>query len=96
MPARMGRPSEIIQVLHSNASTIRVPIREEDLELHSFFERPMSDLEIADTSNTQTWKVFGTWEELEEDHAKLAVGREALALLNNLINRFACPVGIAA
>ncbi|WP_347157765.1 hypothetical protein [Pontibacter chitinilyticus] len=78
LSAREGRQPEVIVVLNSDSKQVQVPMRDEDVDLSCFFERCMTLKEMADTAQTQTWKVFSNWEELIIDHQQMGVNREVL------------------
>lgn len=81
LPAQNERHAEIIMVLNSEDEWVQVPMREEDVELHAFYTRPMSQKETEVHGASQTWKVFATWGELLQDHSKFKVNESALAQL---------------
>ncbi|MBF9252286.1 hypothetical protein I2I11_03185 [Pontibacter sp. 172403-2] len=80
---------ELIVVLTSNSQTVQVPMREEDLELQSFYERGMTPQEVATAENNQMWKIFNTWNALISDHQKMGVNQELLNELIHYRNQFA-------
>lgn len=80
---------ELIVVLTSDSNTVQVPMREEDLELESFFERSMTPKEVASAGNNQMWKIFNTWDALLSDHQKMGVNEELINSLIDYKNRFA-------
>ncbi|MFD2246048.1 hypothetical protein [Pontibacter ruber] len=81
MPAGHDRKAEIIQIINSDSWCIEVPTREEDLELFSFFQRIATVTEIAQFGTSQTWRIFTSWEALEEDHHLYQVDQDILAIL---------------
>ncbi|GAB3828053.1 hypothetical protein [Pontibacter rugosus] len=90
LPARNKRCAEIIEVLNSDSDTIKVPTREEDIRLRSFFKRELSRKETEIYVASQTWKVFTSWEELELDHIKFSLPTTVLEEL--LSYRLSCTL----
>lgn len=68
LPASTDRYAEVIEVLNSRSEVIEVPMREEDVELHAFFARPLTGRELESYRRNEVWKVFSTWEEVKHDH----------------------------
>ncbi len=87
---------QLIVVLTSNSPTVRVPMREEDLELTSFFERNMTPEEITTVESNQTWKIFNTWHALISDHERMGVSQQQLNDLIAYQNQFALQEEAAA
>jgi hypothetical protein len=81
MPAGHDRQAEIIQIINSDSWCIQVPTREEDLELYSFFQRTATITEIIQFGKSQTWRIFSSWEALEEDHQLFQVDPDIRAIL---------------
>ncbi|MHA6246749.1 hypothetical protein ACXYMU_02345 [Pontibacter sp. CAU 1760] len=68
--------AEIIQVLNSMSAIIQVPMREADIALEAFYARELTKLEKATFEGGEFWKVFSTWDELEQDHLQDGVTKE--------------------
>lgn len=81
LPANKEQHAEIIEILNSDSDIVRVPMREEDVELEAFFERSLSKNELESFKNSQTWKLFCSWEELVKDHLKLKLSENVLQQL---------------
>lgn len=81
LPASKERNAEVIEVLNSDSDVVEVPMREEDVELRAFYERPLSEDELIRYRGTQTWKLFYSWEELQQDHTKLNLPEHVLQQL---------------
>ncbi|CAM3466500.1 hypothetical protein POKO110462_04025 [Pontibacter korlensis] len=96
LPATKERPAEVIEVINSNSNTVNVPMREEDLELQTFFVRPLCTREAEQYKGTETWKLFTSWEELQQDHYKLDLPNEILNQLLRFRQSFALQEEIAA
>lgn len=96
LKTKENKIKELIVVLTSDSQTVQVPMREEDLELQSFYERSMTPQEVASAENNQMWKIFNTWNALISDHQKMGVNQD---LLNDLIdyrNQFALQEEVLA
>ncbi|WP_144266248.1 hypothetical protein [Pontibacter ummariensis] len=87
LPASNGRHAEIIVVLYSGSTRVQVPMREEDVTLRAFFERTLTPEEAQACKGDQTWKVFDSWEELQQDHNEHGVAHEALEALQDGLAR---------
>lgn len=87
--AKENEVKQLIVVLTSDSPTVQVPMREEDLELNSFFERSMTPQEVAAAENNQIWKIFNTWNALISDHKKMGVNQKLLNDLVDYRNQFA-------
>ncbi|WP_157578489.1 hypothetical protein [Pontibacter roseus] len=97
MPSSEGRPAEIIEIMNIDSRFIQVPMREEDVELESFFQRNMTEVEIYTFgTGQQVWQIFNSWGELAEDHVKFNVDNPTLSELFRYKNRFSLPEGMAA
>ncbi|QCR24475.1 hypothetical protein [Pontibacter sp. SGAir0037] len=96
MPSRNQKPAEVISVLNSGGWCIRVPVREEDIELYAFFHRDMTEAETAKFGKKQTWRIFTSWEEMLTDHQQNAVNEEVLAALNAFKAKFTLSEEVAA
>lgn len=83
MPARNSHPAEIIEVINSDGWCIRIPTLEEDVELYSFFQRELSQREQAVFGADQAWRIFDSWEEMENDHRQYNIEAAALEALGN-------------
>ncbi|RAU83741.1 hypothetical protein [Pontibacter arcticus] len=83
MPERQGKPAEIIMIINNPSRFILVPTREEDIELESFYQRNATEPELTAGSKTPVWKVFFSWQELEEDHQQAGVSETMLHALSN-------------
>jgi len=87
---------ELIVVLTSDSKTVQVPMREEDVELQSFYERSMTPQEVASANNNQVWKIFNTWNALISDHQNMGVNQDLLNDLINYRNQFALQEEVLA
>ncbi|MBF8961678.1 hypothetical protein I0P70_00350 [Pontibacter sp. FD36] len=96
MPANDERPAELIQILNCDRTFIHVPMREEDVTLDAFFVRDMTEAEIQNFSDSQTWQIFVHWDELYEDHVRFKVSRKVMSELEQLKQKFPLPEGMAA
>jgi len=76
-----GKPAEIIVVLNSNCDTVQIPVPEEDLQLQAFFQRPITKDETARFGSEPLWRIFDSWEKLEQDHQKYKVSPATMELL---------------
>ncbi|RIJ36907.1 hypothetical protein D1627_13870 [Pontibacter oryzae] len=88
MPANKDHQAEIIEILNSDSNTVRVPMREEDVELQAFHERSLSKNELEAFKNSQTWKLFNTWDELMQDHIKLKLSENVLRQVLRFKNEY--------
>ncbi|WP_162051753.1 hypothetical protein [Pontibacter pamirensis] len=88
LPATDIRNAEIIQVINSGGPIVQVPMREEDVELSAIFERELTNSERLTYRNSETWKVFTSWEEVEQDHTSYGLAKEVLLVLLSLSYRF--------
>ncbi|MCX2738638.1 hypothetical protein [Pontibacter anaerobius] len=88
LPASNDRYAEVIEVLNSNSDTVKVPMREEDVELEAFFVRPLSGRELEAYKKAETWKLFNSWEELKQDHFRFDLPDELLEHLLRFKGRF--------
>lgn len=88
LPATNDRYAEVIEVLNSNSGVVKVPMREEDVELEAFFVRPLSSRETAAYKNAETWKLFNSWEELKHDHFKFGLSDELMEQLLSFRSSF--------
>ena len=88
LPATDAKPSEIIQVINSGSTTVKVPMREEDIVLSSFFERRLTLKEQQAFQSRENWKIFGNWGELEQDHLDFEVTEGELLLLVSFKYRY--------
>lgn len=95
LPANSKREAEIIQVLNSGSTVVRVPMREEDIELAVIFERELTFKEKLAYKNSETWKVFDSWDELEQDHINFELADEVLLVLLSLSYRFTLEENMA-
>lgn len=68
-------------VLNSASDTIQIPVPEEDVELHAFFQRSMAPAETLRFGSEQTWRIFSSWPQLKTDHAKYNVNPAIMELL---------------
>lgn len=81
LPSLNGKPAEVIAVLNSTAATIRIPVPEEDVELHAFFERSITAAESEQYGHESTWRIFTSWNQLESDHKEYGVGPAIMDML---------------
>lgn len=81
LPSQNSKPAELIEIINSTASAIRIPVPEEDLELKAFFQRDMTQKEVERFGSDATWRIFSSWEELKADHEKYRVNPETIMLL---------------
>ncbi|RDV15085.1 hypothetical protein DXT99_10445 [Pontibacter diazotrophicus] len=88
LPANSSRDAEIIQVINSGGPKVQVPMREEDIELSAIFERELTSSERLTYRNSETWKVFTSWDEVEQDHISFGLADEVLLVLLSLSYRF--------
>ena len=95
LPANSTRDAEIIQVINSGSPVVQVPMREEDVELTTIFERELTMNEKLTYKSSETWKVFTSWEELEQDHSHCGLAKEVLLVLLSLSYRFTLEERIA-
>ncbi|MFD3000179.1 hypothetical protein ACFS7Z_07390 [Pontibacter toksunensis] len=95
LPANSTRHAEIVQVINSGGSKVKVPMREEDVELSAIFERELNMKEKLTYGNSETWKVFNSWEELEQDHVNLELPNELMLILLSLSYRFTLEENMA-
>lgn len=84
LPANPSKQSEVIEILNSGSDVVQVPMREEDMKLTAFFERGLTARERASYKNSETWKVYTCWEELQHDHAHFGLKDEVLSILLSL------------
>jgi hypothetical protein len=96
LPASEGRPAEIILIVNSDKRFIEVPMREEDVVLESFFQRDMTDVEIKTLGNNQVWQIFGSWNDLADDHIRYQVSDYVLSELFYFKELFPLSEGMAA
>lgn len=96
MPANDDRPAELIEILNCNRTYIHVPMRDEDVTLDAFFVRDMTENEIQNFSAGQVWQIFGSWEEMLEDHYRYKVGNSIISKLKAFKNQFPLQEGMAA
>jgi hypothetical protein len=96
MPANDDRPAELIEILNCTRNYIHVPMREEDVTLDAFFVRDMTEAEIQNFSGGQVWQIFGSWDELMEDHQRYKVDSPVLSELVRFKAQFPLPEGMAA
>jgi hypothetical protein len=83
LPSLNGKPAEVIAVLNCASDTIYIPVPEEDVQLHAFFQRSMTPIESKRFGSEPTWCIFTSWCELESDHCKHGV---SLAVMDMLLN----------
>lgn len=95
LPANSTRDAEIIQVINSSGPMVQVPMREEDVELTAFFERELTRNERQTYRNSETWKVFTSWDEIEQDHIHFGLADEVLLILLSLGYKFTLEESIA-
>ncbi|WP_460923301.1 hypothetical protein [Pontibacter brevis] len=95
LPANSNRGAEIIQVINSSSTLVQVPMREEDVELTVFFERELTMNERLTYGSSETWKVFTSWDEIEQDHNQFGLTDEVLLVLLSLSYRFTLQEDIA-
>lgn len=95
LPANSTRDAEIIQVINSRSPVVQVPMREEDIELSVIFERELTRNERLTYKNCETWKVFTTWDEIEQDHKSFGLANEVLLVLLSLNYQFTLEEYIA-
>lgn len=95
LPANNTRDAEIIQVLNSGGHAVQVPMREEDVELTAFFERELTKSEKLTYKNSETWKVFTSWDEIEQDHINYGLAGDVLPVLLSLSYKFPLEEAIA-
>lgn len=76
-----GNLAEIIQVLNCTSASILIPVPEEDVELHSFFERDMTDSEIIKFGRRSTWNIYTSWTQLEAYHRKYGISPDTMMML---------------
>lgn len=88
LAANSSRDAEIIQVINSRGAKVQVPMREEDVELSVIFERELTSSERLAYRNSETWKVFTSWDEIEQDHISFGLADEVLLVLSSLSYRF--------
>jgi hypothetical protein len=96
MPANDGRPAELIEILNCSRTYIHVPMREEDVMLDAFFVRDMTEVEIQNFSDAQVWQIFGSWDELLEDHHRYKVENHVVSILMRFKDQYPLPEGMAA
>jgi hypothetical protein len=75
------KSAEIIQVYNCTSTSILIPVPEEDVELHSFFKRDMTDFEIEKFCEKSAWNIYTSWAQLEIDHLKSGISPDVLAML---------------
>lgn len=95
LSANDTRDAEIIQVLNSSGPMVQVPMREEDVELSAFFERELTSNERLAYRNSETWKVFTSWDDIEQDHVSYGLADEVLLVLLSLSYRFTLEEAMA-
>ncbi|WP_242926825.1 hypothetical protein [Pontibacter vulgaris] len=96
LPTREGRPAELIQILNSNDNNIWVPEREQDNELTAFYSRQITPQEKLYFGEEQIWRIFSSWEELQQDHKKFSVINKALVGLLKYREMYLLPEEMAA
>ena len=96
MPANEERPAELIEILNCTRTYIHVPMREEDVTLDAFFVRDMTEAEVQNFSNGQVWQIFGSWDELLEDHNRYKVENHIVSVLMRFKGQYPLPEGMAA
>jgi hypothetical protein len=96
MPANEERPAELIEVLNCDRTYIHVPMRDGDVTLDAFFVRDMTEAEIQNFSGSQTWQIFQSWDELQEDHQRYKVSMDFLQRLAQFKEQFPLAEGMAA
>lgn len=94
LPPINGKLAEIIQVLNCTSPSIQIPVREEDVELSYFFQRDMTNAEIASFGENSAWRIFYSWSELRKDHVKNKVKHKDLEGLakNQIVKELAGKV----
>lgn len=95
LPANSTKDAEIIQVINSGSPVVQVPMREEDVELTAIFERELTKNERLAYKNSETWKVFTSWDQLEQDHSQYELSKEVLLVLLSLNYRFTLEERVA-
>ena len=96
MPANEERPAELIEILNSDRTYIHVPMRDGDVTLDAFLVRDMTEAEIQNFSGSQTWQIFQSWDELQEDHHRYKVSAQLLRKLAHFKQQFPLAEGMAA
>jgi hypothetical protein len=81
LPSQDSKLAELIVIINDATSSIRIPVPEEDLELHAFFHRELTQRESERFGLETTWRIFLSWEDLKSDHEKYKVSAETIALL---------------
>ncbi len=96
MPPNEERPAELIEILNFDRTHIHVPMRDGDITLEAFFVRAMTEAEIQNYSGSQTWQIFLSWEEMQEDHQRYRVPTYFLQQLVQYKEQFPLAEGMAA
>ncbi|WP_461490540.1 hypothetical protein [Pontibacter sp. HJ8] len=96
LPASEGRSAEIILIVNSDRRFVQVPMREEDVVLEAFFQRDMTEMEINSFGTNQVWQIFGTWNDLADDHIRYRVSDYVLSELYYFKDLFPLSEGMAA
>lgn len=81
LPSICGRPAEVIAVHNGDTNIIEIPVPEEDLELHAFFQRSITPTEIKQFGSAPIWRIFNSWTVLETDHQKYKVSPAIMEML---------------
>ncbi|MBC5773945.1 hypothetical protein H8S95_07710 [Pontibacter sp. KCTC 32443] len=81
LPPLNDKSAEVIVVLNSSTDTIHIPIPEEDIELHAFFQRSLTAAEARRFGEEPTWRIFTSWSDLEADHRKYNVDPATMLML---------------
>ncbi|MBB6611219.1 hypothetical protein H7F15_09240 [Pontibacter sp. Tf4] len=81
LPSQNGKPAEVIAVLNCTSDVIYIPVPEEDVELHAFFQRSITGAETRRFGDKPVWRIFNSWAELASDHQKYKVNPAVMELL---------------